>query len=86
MSALPPKADIAWPGRHVRFVPKAAFRPSGRNAFARVIATKKLVHVVDVAADPAYVEDRNPSMNRTRRVIRRKGGSRREHRRQAKEG
>src|SRR3974390_611333 len=26
MSALPPKADIAWPGRHVRFVPKADIR------------------------------------------------------------
>jgi hypothetical protein len=35
MSALPPKADIAERGRHVRFVPKADILRCGKNVAFR---------------------------------------------------
>ena len=33
---------------------------TGTNLLSRMAATKALVHVADLAADPAYVEERNP--------------------------
>ena len=33
---------------------------AGTNLLSRMAATKALVHVADLAADPAYVEERNP--------------------------
>jgi hypothetical protein len=43
MSALPPKADIEWHSRNVRFVPKADIeRPSGHFADSTPLLTPGL--------------------------------------------
>ncbi|MGN6750435.1 MAG: GAF domain-containing protein [Xanthobacteraceae bacterium] len=40
---------------------RAPFRPSGKTPFGRVISEQKTVHVVDAAAEQAYIE-RSPSI------------------------
>jgi GAF domain-containing protein len=41
---------------------RSPYRPSGDNAFGRMIATKTLVHAIDAAAERAYTERREPGV------------------------
>ena len=36
------------------------FRPSSRHYFGRMMATKSVIHVADVAAEPLYIKERYP--------------------------
>ena len=41
---------------------RSPFRPDPKLPVGRMLATKTLVHVADLAADPAYIEQRDPAI------------------------
>jgi GAF domain-containing protein len=49
------------PPRFAEFRRHSPVRPSPQNAIGRAIATKKPVHVPDLAAEPPYIEQRDPN-------------------------
>jgi GAF domain-containing protein len=60
--ALHIAASLKTPAAFAEFRKRAALRPDSEAPFGRMIATKTVVHVTDLSADPAYTEKRAPTV------------------------
>ena len=55
-------ASLNTPAAFAEFRKRSALRPSPEAPFGRMVATKTVVHVTDLSADPAYIEQRAPTV------------------------
>ena len=60
--ALHIAASLNTPAAFAEFRKRSALRPGPNAPFGRMVATKTAVHVTDLSADPAYVEQRAPTV------------------------
>ena len=55
-------ASLNTPAAFAEFRKRSALRPGPEAPFGRMVATKTAVHVTDLSADPAYIEQRAPTV------------------------
>ena len=55
-------ASLNTPPAFAEFRKRSALRPGPEAPFGRMVATKTVVHVTDLSADPAYIEQRAPTV------------------------
>ena len=55
-------ASLNTPPAFAEFRKRSALRPGPEAPFGRMVATKTAVHVTDLSADPAYIEQRAPTV------------------------
>jgi GAF domain-containing protein len=60
--ALHIAASLNTPAAFAEFRKRSALRPGPEAPFGRMVATKMAVHVTDLSADPAYIEQRAPTV------------------------